>query len=57
VAAAPSLLGLTPSEVALIGDPALCARYQRALRRAGVAAAIFDGEAAAIAGLWALSPK
>ena len=57
VAATPSLLGSAPSDVTLIGDAALCARYQRALRRAGVDSAIFEGEAAAIAGLWALSPK
>jgi 2-dehydro-3-deoxygalactonokinase len=57
VATAPSLLGLAGSDVALIGDAVLCARYAGALSRAGVDSAIFDGEAAAIAGLWTLSPK
>ena len=54
IAAVPSLLGAEPSQMALLGDPALCARYARALSRRGVEAQIFDGEDAAIAGLWAL---
>ena len=54
VAAVPVLLGAAPSQVALLGDPALCTRYARAISRTGVEAEIFDGEAAAIAGLWAL---
>jgi 2-dehydro-3-deoxygalactonokinase len=57
LAAVPSMLGSAPSDVALIGEAALCARYRRALSRTGVQSAVFDGEAAAIAGLWALSPK
>jgi len=54
VAAVPALLGAAPSEVALLGDPGLCARYARAVGRRGVDSQVFDGEAAAIAGLWAL---
>ena len=56
VAATPALLGVGPDEpVALLGDPRLCALYARALGRRGVDCAIFDGEAAAVAGLFALS--
>jgi 2-dehydro-3-deoxygalactonokinase len=54
VAAVPALLGAAPSQVALLGDPILCARYARALGQRGVETGIFDGETAAIAGLWAL---
>ncbi|HLZ77361.1 2-dehydro-3-deoxygalactonokinase [Phenylobacterium sp.] len=54
IAAVPALLGEGTSHAALLGDPALCARYARALRQRGVEAEIFDGETAAIAGLWAL---
>jgi len=54
VASVPRLLGEPPRQVALLGDAALCARYRRALDRAGVEAEVFDGEAAAIAGLFAL---
>jgi 2-dehydro-3-deoxygalactonokinase len=57
VASLPPLLGAQGAAVTLLGDAALCARYARALDRAGVEAAIFDGEAAAIAGLWALSAR
>ena len=55
VASLPPLLGAQGAAVTLLGDAALCARYARALGRAGVETEIFDGEAAAIAGLWALS--
>jgi 2-dehydro-3-deoxygalactonokinase len=54
VAGVPRLLGEAPETVVLLGDAALCARYRRALVSAGVEAEIFDGEAAAIAGLFAL---
>jgi 2-dehydro-3-deoxygalactonokinase len=55
VAATPSLLGVEAGEpVALLGDAALCGFYRRALERRGVRAEVFDGEAAAIAGLYAL---
>jgi 2-dehydro-3-deoxygalactonokinase len=54
VAAVPRLLGAAPREVILLGDAALCARYRRALAGAGIAADVFDGESAAIAGLFAL---
>jgi 2-dehydro-3-deoxygalactonokinase len=54
VAAVPRLLGEAATHVALLGDAALCDRYRRALERIGVAAEAFDGEAAAVAGLFAL---
>jgi 2-dehydro-3-deoxygalactonokinase len=55
VAATPPLLGLSGEEpVALLGDAALCGFYARALERRGVACEVFDGEAAALAGLFAL---
>ena len=54
IAAVPALLGWAPSQIALLGAPALCVHYGRALRQRGVESEIFDGEAAAIAGLWAL---
>jgi len=58
VASVPPLLGKPPARVTLLGDAALCARYQRALIRTGVQVDVFDGEAAAIAGLFALgAPK
>jgi 2-dehydro-3-deoxygalactonokinase len=56
VAATPRLLGLKGDEpVALLGDAALCGFYQRALDRRGTPCETFDGEAAALAGLFALS--
>lgn len=54
VASVPQLLGAAPGHVTLLGDAALCARYGRALVRAGSEVEVFDGEAAAIAGLFAL---
>lgn len=54
VASVPKLLGHPPSQVSLLGDAALCERYRRALSRTGVRVEVFDGEAAAIAGLFAL---
>ena len=54
VASVPRLLGEAPGEVALLGDARLCERYRRALTRIGIAAEAFNGEAAAIAGLFAL---
>ena len=43
---------LAPDErVTLIGDPALCARYHRALATFGVDATLLDGDACALAGL------
>jgi 2-dehydro-3-deoxygalactonokinase len=57
VASTPRLLGVTPERVALLGDAALCDRYRRALSRAGVEVETFDGEAAAIAGLFALGGR
>jgi 2-dehydro-3-deoxygalactonokinase len=56
VAAVPRLLGVAAHEpVALLGDERLCRFYGRALSRRGVRFDAFDGEAAAIAGLFALS--
>ncbi len=55
VAATPGLLGVAPgADIALIGDPALCARYERALAAHGHATTAHDGEAAVLAGLAAL---
>jgi len=54
VAAVPQQLGERPARVVLLGDAALCARYQRALERSGIEVETFDGIAAAVAGLFAL---
>jgi 2-dehydro-3-deoxygalactonokinase len=54
VASAPKLLGEAPRHLSLLGDAALCERYRRALARRDVEVEVFDGEAAAIAGLFAL---
>jgi 2-dehydro-3-deoxygalactonokinase len=55
VAASPGLLGCdTAQGVTLLGDARLCGLYARAFDARGVRAEIFDGEAAAVAGLWAL---
>lgn len=53
-ASAPRLLSCEGAPVALLGDGALCARYRRALDARGVQSETYDGEAAAIAGLFAL---
>jgi 2-dehydro-3-deoxygalactonokinase len=54
VAAVPQQLGERPEHVALLGDAALCGRYRQALERIGMRVQAFDGEAAAVAGLFAL---
>jgi len=55
VAATPGLLGVkSDTTVALVGDGKLCAQYKRALDHAGVAAEVYDGETAVLAGLHAL---
>ena len=55
VASVPKLLGVAGnSPIVLLGDAALCAHYERALRRRGLATETFDGEVAALAGLLAL---
>lgn len=54
IASVPQHLGGRPDHVVLLGDAALCARYRKALERIGIAVEAFDGEAAAIAGLFAL---
>jgi 2-dehydro-3-deoxygalactonokinase len=57
-ASAPQLLGVAPdTPVAVLGDAALCGLYRRALEHRGVRCEIFDGEAAAVAGLFALHRK
>lgn len=58
VAATPGLIGIAPDEpVDLLGDPELCGLYARALRARAVTTEIHDGEAAAVAGLFALHGK
>ncbi len=55
VSATPRLLDDAPAaNVVLLGEPQLCALYARALDRRGVRTRTYDGEAAAVAGLWAL---
>ncbi|WP_374472556.1 2-dehydro-3-deoxygalactonokinase [Phenylobacterium sp.] len=55
VAAVPRLLGVPPqARVTLLGDARLCELYERALAARGVTHETFDGEAAAVAGLFAL---
>lgn len=55
VAAGAALLGVADdTPVALLGDAGLCGFYRRALERRGTACETFDGEAAALAGLFAL---
>ena len=55
VAATPGLLGAGDiTSLVLLGDAHLCSLYARALGANGVSPAIFDGEAAAVAGLFAL---
>jgi 2-dehydro-3-deoxygalactonokinase len=54
VAAVPQQLGARPEHVILLGDAGLCARYRAALGRSGIETETFDGEAAAVAGLFAL---
>jgi 2-dehydro-3-deoxygalactonokinase len=54
VAALPGLLGEASTPVSLVGAGALCGLYGRALTRLGIDYNSFDGEAAALAGLYAL---
>jgi 2-dehydro-3-deoxygalactonokinase len=55
VAAVPRQFGLAADHpIVLLGDPALCGFYSRAFARRGVPCEIFDGKAAAVAGLFAL---
>ena len=52
LAATPALLGIGQgADIAIIGDPALCEHYRRAMNWHGYAASLFDGEAAVLAGL------
>ncbi len=56
VAATPGLLGVgAEDDVILLGDAKLCGLYRRALEIQGKSAKIYDGEAATVAGLFALS--
>jgi 2-dehydro-3-deoxygalactonokinase len=58
VAAAPALLGIAPdAPVALIGEPALCRWYGRALKGRGRLVSIHNGDEAARAGLFALQQE
>lgn len=58
VASAPALLGCGEDEpVALLGDARLCELYGRALAARGRSADLHDGEAAAVAGLFAIYEK
>jgi 2-dehydro-3-deoxygalactonokinase len=59
VAATPRLLasGAADKGIVLIGDSELCALYGRALGLAGVEVEAFDGESAAVAGLFALHSR
>jgi 2-dehydro-3-deoxygalactonokinase len=54
VASLPDLLGRKDAPVVLLGDAVLCTHYRRALHRRNIAAEVFDGKAAAIAGLLAI---
>jgi 2-dehydro-3-deoxygalactonokinase len=54
VAAVPRLLEVAVGHVVLLGDAGLCARYRAAIERASLSVETFDGEAAAVAGLFAL---
>jgi 2-dehydro-3-deoxygalactonokinase len=55
VAATPRLLGILAGEpVVLLGDARLCGLYARALEIRGSRSETFDGETAAVAGLFAL---
>jgi len=56
IASTPALLGVAPqTPVAIVGGLQLSARYLRALRAAGYDASVYDGEAAVLSGLTALS--
>lgn len=55
VAAAPAMLGLgEDASIALVGEPALCRWYARALKGAGRTVSVHNGDEAARAGLFAL---
>lgn len=55
VAGMPALVGTKPgAPVAVVGDPTLCRRYERALRTRGVDVSVHDGAQAGLAGLKAL---
>jgi 2-dehydro-3-deoxygalactonokinase len=57
-ASLPQLVGAGPgTTVAVLGDAGLCALYRQALQHQGLACETFDGEAAAVAGLFTLYHK
>jgi 2-dehydro-3-deoxygalactonokinase len=57
-ASMPRLLRLaSDAPVALLGDAQLCARYRQAFEAMGLTSETFDGEAAAVAGLFTLYRK
>ena len=58
VAATPALLGIDAREtIDLLGDPKLCALYARALASRGCTTETYDGDPAAITGLFAIYRK
>src|SRR5436190_24360675 len=58
VAAAPHLLGIAAdAPVSLIGEPALCRWYARALKGRGRPVSVHNGDEAARAGLFALQQE
>lgn len=54
IASLPDLLGAAGAPIVLLGDATLCGLYRQALEKRNMACEIFDGKAAAIAGLLAL---
>ena len=54
IGSVPDLHGRGDATVNLLGDAALCSRYLQALQKRHIAAEVFDGKAAAIAGLVAV---
>jgi 2-dehydro-3-deoxygalactonokinase len=54
VASLPELLGRQGAPVVLLGDAVLCGHYRHALQKRNIASEVFDGKAAAIAGLLAV---
>ena len=54
VANLPDLLGRDGAPVVLLGDAVLCGHYRRALQGRNIASEVFDGKAAAIAGMLAV---
>jgi 2-dehydro-3-deoxygalactonokinase len=53
-ASMPALMGFPDAPVVLLGDAAMCERYQQALTRLNIVSTTFDSGSAAVAGLLAL---